>query len=831
MNTLTAIRVEHYRRLTIINQTVIAGCEQLWQGIRLIFEAELYMQNSTIRDAYNGVTAESNSEISLVGNTFDNNNIGFYVPPNLISPDNHIKPLPGNDDDDFFRDNVFTSTYTMLPPLNNSGLPTAGIVLHQTQGFDIGDPNNGTIKNYFDNLTNGVMLYNLMSGAFGGLEMQTIKNQGIFITGNTMGVNLHDNRIRDVTVGIYAYDVEGLDVLDNEIKLCKNVAISVEDSGGGNVLINGNNIVTEAAPSNLIYEPDAISISTCTVEEGYAITVSSNTIKVAEGGVIISATNGQVSVIENVIKYTYDGDTDGIGIAVLDSEGEITVKGNFIKKTGIGNVSSGISHFGSQGSQVAENTIIGDFTYGLYCYQSTNIDFCCNTINGPYYGVSFWDLCSDTQLKNTTFGNHNTALFYYDALTGPQVNTGNDWTGAITSLDAYFATGANFYPYTSSLFFTDPALVPAGNTKIIPVDWFTFQGTDPTCSSQVNCGIDPYELLAGGDPGSMLTSEDLLALEPPTSDELQAQVRQWEHQRYLFAKLSKHPELIAVNPAVNQFYNSVQHGLLGAFYELETGINALASPPANLKTAYDLSSDHLQSLGEELSDLRNARREADMLSLEKQKMLQTQMETVQGERAALKTQIQSWRIGEIKALQLAVESLRVETDFQQNLKDYYQIYLQSVALKQELTDDQQAELLAIAEQCPSTGGHAVIKARALCQKFAGSWHWDWDDCHPGEMTPQPDLNRDSKISKRQEQVRLFPNPTNGQFTLNLGHPLSSAGQLVVQAMDGKILHTQTLAVDMIKTEMDVSHLPKGIYTIAVLEQEQRIATLRLTLIE
>ena len=80
-----------------------------------------------------------------------------------------------------------------------------------------------------------------------------------------------------------------------------------------------------------------------------------------------------------------------------------------------------------------------------------------------------------------------------------------------------------------------------------------------------------------------------------------------------------------------------------------------------------------------------------------------------------------------------------------------------------------------------------------------------------------------------EQVRLFPNPANGQFTLNLDEAMSSDGQILVYTVNGKTVHHQILTEGMTQANVDVSHLPNGIYTVVIMEREQRRATLRLTL--
>ena len=69
------------------------------------------------------------------------------------------------------------------------------------------------------------------------------------------------------------------------------------------------------------------------------------------------------------------------------------------------------------------------------------------------------------------------------------------------------------------------------------------------------------------------------------------------------------------------------------------------------------------------------------------------------------------------------------------------------------------------------------------------------------------------------EVRLFPNPSNGKVNLEIS--FEAQNELTIQVIDltGKVLlENQTLAVDMVG--LDLTHLPKGLYMVKVIDGEQ-----------
>jgi hypothetical protein len=159
---------------------------------------------------------------------------------------------------------------------------------------------------------------------------------------------------------------------------------------------------------------------------------------------------------------------------------------------------------------------------------------CCNRLNNTRNGLYIKGALNGSLIYNTVFGNHPFAALYYDQITStgaPQVNHGNDWSGASGTWDAYFdgsgavASVVNYVVSTANL----PNLLTKINvTGGMPSDWFAVNHeTEPSCSNTTTsyCGQDPGDKDGegggqdGGDGRSQQSTWSEVAIYPNPADQ------------------------------------------------------------------------------------------------------------------------------------------------------------------------------------------------------------------------------------------------------------------------------------------------------------------------
>lgn len=812
MNEGAEIEVVTGKTLTILNSSLV-GCLKMWKGITVTTNGNVFMEHSTVRDAQYAVYMKNLASYHLFNNIFDANYVGFYVASATSGLSSTIVPMAGPN---AFAENHFQRTFQLLPPYQGQSpfpgsVPYAGILVNNLNYFTVGSQTDGSVVNYFSNIRNGIISIACLDNTYSGLQISNLSSEaiGVYIYQPVGRITVRNSTMSNLRYGVSGFKCKGVDILDNNVNTNLQGFYLYGSTKGAN--IEGNTVVNNPAMPTSTHSIVILQSNNGTSPHR----VLNNTLTPSKDAISLQNLNGKLVVQDNFISLNSNLSSP-YGIFGAYLSGPTTISDNTITKTaGTTNNGSGIVLINSKNAQIANNNIAGTaaarMITGISSYDSPLQLFCCNDITQTQTGTILSGASNDTRFANTIFGTHDIGLQVQYGQISPQPNHGNTWLGANAAVwDARYLGNIAFI--TSSLFTTNPMLVPNGYTKInvpagaSPSDWFWFQGTDPTCNSQINCGVPPFPL-AEESPndfnGNVLTNADISALTPTTNTYALDQVLYWNTQRYLYQKLRTHPDLINWSAAVTAFYNNAHNGPVGQFYSVHEGIRTLGFPPASMSTSYE---QLLQDIATET--------DANHLDLKLQDL------------TSMDAQIATWKSNRIIELMAELNAIATTAQYQQNEKDMLLLYLQTVA--QDITSfmvAQQSAIDALANQCALDAGPGVYWARMMRQYYEEGWDWQ-DDCAP--LAYRSDEAASQEITENRAAI-LYPNPASGQVTVTFNEALPHSGSVTIHDLQDRALVSKDVLLGESEVMLPTGTLPNGFYTVKLTVDGMVLNTLKLVI--
>ncbi|MDQ3017449.1 MAG: T9SS type A sorting domain-containing protein, partial [Bacteroidota bacterium] len=70
-----------------------------------------------------------------------------------------------------------------------------------------------------------------------------------------------------------------------------------------------------------------------------------------------------------------------------------------------------------------------------------------------------------------------------------------------------------------------------------------------------------------------------------------------------------------------------------------------------------------------------------------------------------------------------------------------------------------------------------------------------------------------------EPIRLYPNPTNGDITIELAHPAKDGTYIQIVSLNGQVLHKQRILTGTRKQSLNLDLLPQGMYFIKLVSKD------------
>lgn len=801
------ILVQSPNRL-VLDETIIYGCQEIWEAIEVEPGASLVIYGADIRDGRYAVQLDQLSKMFVVNTDFIDNWYGIH----MIDPLSAFEPKINTPfyvfGSRFFGENDNLIGSTLSPSI---GIYTVGLNLGIIHGISSGGMD---IPVQFENLSSGLWTSNsnisnyhswyrdinytgFFAGRTGNVEIWD--NISANSSGNSfvncfeairvqdVNLDVHDVTIRNGTTGVkmlgdlpgytYKFKENYISSTRQAFHLISNVTT------GGYILdhLNGGSKIIKINGSN-----------------PYAIGLNFNG---------LGKTRWRV---ENNLIQLESGTNNGIGSFGMQAA---LIRGNSILSSAAGKA---IHLEGAFGNQVSCNQILSSQGDGIFVNASPSSSISCNPlINVQGTALQIHDKCDYSLIfRNELHGIYSDLTYGLDqqmnfSITGDQPDLtaeptvdlhGNRFLGLSQS-----GFGATHYGSPNevllSQYFTnsalDPAFKPVAVSALAP--WFfELPNQNASCLPTICPGIREAQY----------PFRDLL--DAVTEDSITSGIYtipiQWSARRLAYRYLKSKP---ALQPLYNSFLTYEQNtsvGLLDYFSDQLSNVQQI-SYADSLQLVF--LQDTAKSLAHEISELPILISvhpyKIDTLALNTLQILSDQLQTTFASIDSIQEAYSLILIDALPGLRSILSQVSTTTLWETNEVILNTLILDKIEMRQsEWTSTQKDSLLAIAMQCPYSGGEAVYRARTAITDLGLAYN-DSDLCFPA----QP---RNDALTQIQSRIKATPNPTSGLIALS-GLKDGSSYDLRLMDVTGRILESWSGIAS--STELDLSIRTNGLYFLVI----------------
>lgn len=509
--------------------------------------------------------------------------------------------------------------------------------------------------------------------------------------------------------------------------------------------------------------------------------------------------------------------------------------------------------------QINETTGSGTPPYapmGIYASGGKKNNFRCNTITGTTAGgpqhafvneTSHDNIISGNTLKNTRVGfdfrgicgsmtdftcnsmeNHDVGMRYWlGAKTGDQFNKGNKWIGTAFGIAAWhmgtngtYLNGCRFKAATGTNQWPPSIDAPNG----LPL-WFT-SGNFVACNSGCDVMLQP------DDTNDMDLAIATIGFDMPSNNG----VYNWDAHRYLYDKLAASPNLSSQNATYSGFQSNQANTSVGLLQNSAAQTCNLFSAPPATKQALDANFSAMKAALSAISSI-DASIAAGGLTASQVTNLLSDKETqtsilsyLQASTEQLQAQLLASRSIAANNVLAFNNGIAVNALHDQNEKTLLGIYLNTEAKNLPMTLTQKAQVLAIAEQCPESGGYVTYWARA------------WYAAETGKLVlPQGCISvgeRNGEVVKEVEghtpsigQFQLAPNPAQDFVTIIFDPSFDwENASIVLRDANGLVRLSQKIERRAKEFVLSIQNLPNGVYWVSLKPDGRAISVQKLVIL-
>ncbi|MCE7921494.1 MAG: right-handed parallel beta-helix repeat-containing protein [Haliscomenobacteraceae bacterium CHB4] len=851
-------------------RTVFFGCTGMWNSITVGNNAAIKFRECTIRDGEYGILLQGNYNwpvSELVNNSFRGNYISIMAAwcPNLGF---------GNFSGNYFSSNIFPFGNIPLPialPPHTGEYPLAGVYAAPASG-SIGTSG---LTNTFTALRYGIYsLYSTLNVNNCTLQRSlntTLTNTdgvGIYAESSTLNIeNLFGGPgcvfANNPEAGILSRYTYGLKVSDATFNGANKYGIRVINSTNTALVnIEDNTFNVEGTNAlgaiSFVRPPSTGNLTRCYINNNIVNVPdpavsgfkTSTELKLIEVRALQGPATDNMVIADNYITSSYGGDAHTIhGIWVEDHSDGYQISGNNVtynyetdapplpgvNNVGIGAVSvHGIRNIiGPNNNATATRmwpslvpTNMADFrrSYircGIHVDDSPNFLICRNLSDFAFQGYHFARNCGGV----TDFGMNHIRNHYF----GLNLCTGGGCESSTTF---------NAQPYRENLWEV------TYDNQSNPARWYqapmsppqvTVDGTKTFHTPNPQAAINPQNWfnidMVGGSP-EMTACDSLLSPEIPGFGESEEEFMsgeyhlnqasaEWDYEIFILGHLLRFPSLVNGDLQTQQYFTSKVESSPWKYAQAENMLREAYIPNTSQQSQLDGLLASTRILSDSLAHLEYLE-SIDTTSLTPsittaRTSVMTTLELNRVQTLAVGEALRNAALANLEAVHSYVSQLPTNEIWEQNRKTVL-LHIAANAMGQEPTETDMQALRTVAEQCPATGGGAVLMARSrLPVEEASLFPLEGEDpyCTEERATEKTPIFEGGII--------LSPNPVSNYLIVAMDKPASGSWQIV--ASDGRVLATGVFS-DTDRIGIDVGQLPEGFYHLRLQPVERSYAFLR-----
>lgn len=827
--------------IRIVN-SFFMGCSEMWRGISVYgtsAENVVWFGGNYISDAYRGLTILEESNIQQFANTFDANYVGIYSPPN----NGVMKTHYGSS----ITRSTFKSEKEMLPPYPYQGgwseIAEYGIQVYDLDRLfvtefntQIGGPGpTPTYRNRFEGIKSGISSKNTNLRVTGN-EFRNLQhpNSGWAIVGETFNnCNIKYNEFLNVNYGISLKNTENaiLSIIANRFiedgdaipmpTYQVSRRINIYDIHSSRFAIYSNELSQERILGS------GISIISCNSSNG--IHVMNNKLYSPIRSLNISLNNvhkveGAEGIISGNHNYDGSGNINFESRILLQNTDNFVVSNNRLKSK-----SSYASPFGFYNStrcliegneSTLHTTNINSTNY--YVSNCPGNIYCCNEANNGQRGFYFRGENKKTELRSSLFYDVNYGLFLYNAEIDDQDLYGNYWENQSSDTKARFINDlGEDDAYESSIIRINPGQQGTRPLNVLPLDWFMNVGgqayvcpennQDETCDSDNWDGFNFTGTIPNGDPCDLFKNELIELVGPEVYWHFQNQ-NDWVFYSYVFDNYKDIP-LEFWSDCFPIPEKEVNVKTIAEYYHVDKSYKEAFRPNVNEALQLDMLHSELENDMDDLIGLlENIETEADYQAIKADFIvLQQHYFDINTDINIIKSGISSRGNSVLQGLGVRINNLASDFYFLDDLKFLWnirnQVDLYSV---ESVSSAQWNEIDRLSLECDIEYGSIVFEAQAL-MGLNGVTEFDTENSCERQV-PRTNGNNE-------ELIHVFPNPSNGLYTIDCSENIPSFGSVNVYDVSGRKVFSKKIIGNEAIINIDLSDKANGVYILKLIKNE------------